>query len=235
MEIRIALSVIMLGFVSLICNYQLKIPYANTDMILNYALSSSALMIVYSVFLRFFEAPPKVLLIINEKGSIFHRHIYFLIGGLFLGGYLGYCVSILQSAWQTMSSLKFSLYFLHTLTCCLTVLSIFLIESHKNLRKLFPLIYRSTDSINPQEFLLSLLASLIISDYTSSMLTIYISLFIYLYYNIYLLISISPTHFFIGLGFFIILNFLCNLYRVRYILPRLKKQQEEQSLPAIQP
>lgn len=147
---------------------------------------------------------------------------------MFLGGYTGYSLSIMCKGWESLNDFKFCILFSHTLCCWGCVVGLFIVENHRSLREFSKLAYDRIDQIRMIEFLGSFAASLIIADYASTVLVTYLGFFAFMYYYIYVIYTWSPYFVLCGAGGICFLNFLANVYRILILLPRLRKQKQEQ-------
>ena len=170
-----------------------------------------------------------------SSSSNLKMYFHFCIGGIFLGGYLGYCISIIYTAFTDLSILRALFLLSHCLISIGTVLAAFFVENYKPARILFCVVYDSSvQEINTSEYLLSMLVSLIVAEYISTMLTAYGSCFVLMYYCIYLVYLWNPIYMLLGCGGFCAINFLCNAYRYIFVVKpareKMRKQQEQESL-----
>lgn len=230
MELKIYISILTLGLVAVFMNYEVKMRYCNFEVMAKGALIGLALSSFLSFTLRKKIKFQNNLMLIPENGPFIHNHIYFWIGGLYLGFFSGYNWSIIENTWEMFGWFKFTLLFSHCILSYGTIVVLFFADVIRPIRDLFPVVYgERLESIKMNELLGFLPCGFIMGEYVSTLCMAYMSFFCTMYYCIYLVYCAYPFWFLIGLGLFCFINFAMNAFRYFYILPRLKMINEEQN------
>ncbi|OMJ66643.1 hypothetical protein SteCoe_36442 [Stentor coeruleus] len=229
MELKVYFSILIIGLVAIFLNYEVKMRYCDFKIVAKGALIGFVLSTVLSVCLRKNIRFKNNLLLIPKNGPFVHNHIYFWIGGLYLGMVSGYNWSIIENILEIHNSFKFMLLFSHCTLSYGTIVVLFFADVIRPIRDLFPVIYgKRLRSIKMQELIGLLPCAFIMGEYVSTLCLAYIGFFITIYYCIYLAYYSNPFRFLIGLGLFCFINVVVNTFRYFYILPKLRKMNEEQ-------
>jgi hypothetical protein len=155
--------------------------------------------------------------------------------GLYLGGFYGLTVSIINNAWE-LPTLKFWILTSHSVSCFVSAVVIILAECSFVARDLFSVVFNSPDTkISIKEILLSMICSIIIGDYITTIGIIYLGFFLNIYYYAYLIIMAYPYFAGVGVGLCLITNFLVNIYRFCYLRPKLLERRAEEEFRSIFP
>lgn len=234
MDIKVLISIFMFTLVAIAMNYEVKSLFYSIDITIKSMLISLALSSILSFTLRRKVKYQNALLIIQIKGSFICNHIYFWVGGLFIGAVTGYNISIIYESSQKLTWPKFSLLFSHCLISLLTVYVLFAAEIIRPLRNSFPTFFKRRDEhIQMKEFLSSLPCFIVMGEFVGIMCLFYSGFVIFLVYFAYQAYVAYPLLAYIGIGLFCLLNIASNMFRYLYLRPKYKIYKDEDEFRSI--
>ena len=228
MEIRAIITILFFSLLSIIFTYHIRLPYLSLPHIIEGAQKGLMIMIILSILLRKISFFSRHFNIFSQNESFVKSVLSCWLIGLYLGGFYGLTDSMIQNAWE-LPTLKFWILTSHCLTCFGTAAVIILSDCTYVARDMFTMVFNSPDTkISIKELLLSIVCSLIIADYITTIGMIYIGFFLNMYYYVYLIIISYPYLAGAGLGGCMIINFLVNIYRFFYLKPKLLEKRAEE-------
>lgn len=229
MQGRICASILLMSCLSVILNYQVKAAYVDLTWV---SYGSLFGLIIMEIFCRISHASTtckKSLLLIPKRPSFLNSHIYFWIGGLFLGACTGYQASVVNTLWDKIPAFKVYILLSHCGVCVVCLWGLFLVDNSKGPRKIFDMVYeQDIEEVQNLEFFSTLLASIVLADYAGTLMILYSGFFIVLWYSAYLIFMLNTTVSTWALIGFCVLNFSCNTYRYFFhIKPYREKMRKE--------
>ena len=226
MKIRLCISILMLGALSIISNYHIKAPFSDPL----WCIYGAIIGLLYMEFMRFsFKKKPEFSknFLLHTVKDPFKSHLYFCSAGIFYGWFTGYNISIIYNSYLDLSTLKATLLSIICLISVFTILVLLFIENYKVTRIMFVLMFdKSTQEIDPIEFYLSLFASLIIGDYVSVISLAYGGFFAAMYYNIYLAYLWNSLVFGYVVGGFCGFTIIANIFKYYFVTKERREQQK---------
>jgi hypothetical protein len=229
MKGRVSSSVLILGLVSLFVNYEIKFSFANIWWALYGSIAGVVFLTIIGYLMRRSKYLLETSLLLQDSGNFLDKYKYFWLGGLYLGAYTGYSLSVIVKCWYELEYINSLLLIGHQISAWAIMIVLFISETHQKFREIFIVPYGSKITrLNMKEFLISIPVGIILSDYASTVGIIYLGFFLIMYYCIYLFYSWKPEFFIIGGVLFCATNFIVNFYRYFVLKPKLRKIKEDE-------
>ncbi|CAG9310559.1 unnamed protein product [Blepharisma stoltei] len=191
MEDRASTVIIFLSLLILAYNWNIKFDFSILNWILYGSLIGLYLFWSLGLFLRRKDTKLDIL---TNHGAVsqgifsmfsFQNNKFYCIAGLIIGGYSGYNLSIVYTAYSKM---KFSItisFLINSIASIVTTLIITGFENSKTLRNFLPFFYPDTNPWTVSSFLRSLYTCMVIGEYVGLMAMLYLGFFEIMYFVSY--------------------------------------------------
>lgn len=234
MELRATITILLFSILTIIFTYHVRLPYLSLPRIIEGAQKGLMSMIIPSLLFRKISFFNRNFNIFSENESFMKSLLSCWLIGLYLGGFYGLTESMIQNAWD-LPPMKFWMLTSHCLSAFCSAVVIIFADCAYIARDLFTMVFNNSDTkISIRELITSIVCSLIVADYITTIGIMYLGFFLTMYYCVYLFIMAYPYLAGVGVGGFCILNFLINVFRIFYLGPKLKQKKiEDDSLEVV--